>query len=293
MEPFTKGLRPPRLGLSALAGYIILVQCCICDATGGKEVCTWSYNSLHWDLLPLMRHRPLRDYEVHRGSWTFFVNPCTDTLRIPPSCPKAVHAPGYQTLSQGGEEACYILGNLETQTFGLLDEQRPEEGIKITYSAGTQCDGRTSRSMEFHFLCNPAIEFGQPTTVTGECRFVFLWETSLACPFYPNHNTMYLAWGLILLATYLVSFTIYNMKTKGLSGSAAVPHVDYLRALGRFLAYSCRPIFGNRVSSSLPFSPLLLTCTNCSISMRYSERYWILLSCVYAQTSLFDFAQRV
>ena len=29
--------------------------------------------------------------------------------------------------------------------WGLLDENAPESGVKLTYSAGTQCDGRTGR----------------------------------------------------------------------------------------------------------------------------------------------------
>ena len=36
--------------------------------------------------------------------------------------------------------ACVCVG-----VWGLLDENAPESGVKLTYSAGTQCDGRMGR----------------------------------------------------------------------------------------------------------------------------------------------------
>eukprot|EP00291_Cryptomonas_curvata_P021892 CAMPEP_0172160560 /NCGR_PEP_ID=MMETSP1050-20130122/5624_1 /TAXON_ID=233186 /ORGANISM="Cryptomonas curvata, Strain CCAP979/52" /LENGTH=145 /DNA_ID=CAMNT_0012830333 /DNA_START=111 /DNA_END=544 /DNA_ORIENTATION=+ len=119
-------------------------------ASSSESSCSWSYNELHWDFESLVRHRPQRDYKLERGSWNFHFNPCSNTLRVPSACKElhsdAVASPGYQILSKDGEEACYLLGNLDTQEFGLIDEQRPEEGVRLTYRAGTQCDGRTGRS---------------------------------------------------------------------------------------------------------------------------------------------------
>ena len=43
-------------------------------------------------------------------------------------------APGYQTLSKNGEQSCYLLGDVNTGMWGLLDEAKPEEGLKLTVS---------------------------------------------------------------------------------------------------------------------------------------------------------------
>ena len=71
-----------------------------------------SYNNLNWDLTTLIRHKPQRDYVIERGGWKFYMNPCSDTLRTPASCGQQLsrEAPGFQTLSKNGEEACYALG---------------------------------------------------------------------------------------------------------------------------------------------------------------------------------------
>ncbi len=34
--------------------------------------------------------------------------------------------------SQGEEKACYYMGDLNTGVWGLLDESRPEDGVKLT-----------------------------------------------------------------------------------------------------------------------------------------------------------------
>jgi len=42
--------------------------------------------------------------------------------------------------------------------WGLLDENAPESGVKLTYSAGTQCDGRTGRcitKLTLSLVCAP------------------------------------------------------------------------------------------------------------------------------------------
>eukprot|EP00290_Baffinella_frigidus_P028732 CAMPEP_0180241750 /NCGR_PEP_ID=MMETSP0987-20121128/32843_1 /TAXON_ID=697907 /ORGANISM="non described non described, Strain CCMP2293" /LENGTH=138 /DNA_ID=CAMNT_0022208791 /DNA_START=24 /DNA_END=436 /DNA_ORIENTATION=+ len=117
-----------------------------CEGQSGEHSCSWQYNDLHWDLSPLVKHKPSRDYKVDRSNWEFDMNVCANTLRIPPACThqfgdKVQRAPGYQTFTHDGEIACYYMGNVNTR--GLLDEGRPEEGLKLTYKAGTSCDGRT------------------------------------------------------------------------------------------------------------------------------------------------------
>jgi hypothetical protein len=63
---------------------------------------------------------------------------------------------------RNGEVACYYMGNVHTREWALLDEGRPEEGLKLTYRAGTSCDGRTGRSMEHHFICDPSVRPAPP-----------------------------------------------------------------------------------------------------------------------------------
>jgi len=174
------------------------------DGWGG---CEWRYGDLQWDLRGLKRERPQRDYTVARDGWLFYLNVCGDTVRVPKVCSEkygegVLRSPGYQTLSKDGETACYYMGNVNTGVWGLLDESRPEEGLKLTYSSGTKCDARTGRSLEYHFVCDPRKSDSLPTTVAGECRFMVIWETSLACPLGTHRAPGYAFWGLGLVVAY-------------------------------------------------------------------------------------------
>eukprot|EP00960_Hanusia_phi_P069148 767012-Hanusia_phi.AAC.9 len=44
--------------------------------------CRWQYNKLHWDLTPLVRHSPQRDYSVKRDNWEFYMNVCANTIKV-------------------------------------------------------------------------------------------------------------------------------------------------------------------------------------------------------------------
>ena len=57
-------------------------------AVASQETCGWRYNKLHWDLSPLVKKRPQRDYSVVRDSWTFYMNVCQNTARVPLPCSK-------------------------------------------------------------------------------------------------------------------------------------------------------------------------------------------------------------
>mmetsp|Transcript_3858 Transcript_3858/g.9536 ORF Transcript_3858/g.9536 Transcript_3858/m.9536 type:complete len:266 (-) Transcript_3858:8-805(-) len=218
--------------------------------------CRWQYNKLHWDLTPLVRHSPQRDYSVKRDNWEFYMNVCANTIKIPSTCkqqfgPTAQMSPGYQTLHRDGETACYYMGNVHTAKWGLLDENNPEDGIKLTYSAGTKCDAKTGRSIEYHFICDPQIGVGQPVTVAGECRFMVIWQTIYACPFYPTHYPRLLLWSSVAIVLYLLMGFAYNIRNNGMKVSlAAIPHSSSFLALWTWLKYLltslCGFLFGNR-----------------------------------------------
>jgi len=143
-----------------------------------------------------------------------------------------------------GETACYYMGNVNTAVWGLLDENKPEDGVKLTYSAGTKCDGSTGRSMEYHFICDPQVEGpGQPVTVAGECRFMIIWQSQLACPSYPAYSPLLALWAVLLLALYLIVGFAYNVLGNGMPPSlSAVPHSAALAAL----AMLCGECVGGR-----------------------------------------------
>mmetsp|Transcript_12145 Transcript_12145/g.28622 ORF Transcript_12145/g.28622 Transcript_12145/m.28622 type:complete len:257 (-) Transcript_12145:81-851(-) len=205
-------------------------------ASASQHSCKWSYKSLHWDLSPLI-HQPsaIQDYQISRGAWMFDMNVCANTNTIPAVCqgPDRRPAPGYQTLVKDGERACYVMGNVNTGVWSLLDENKPEDGVKLTYSAGTKCDGRTGRSMEYHFICDPQVDGpGEPVTVAGECRFMIIWQTKFACPTYPAYSPLLAVWGLVLLGVYLVGGFVYNVCGRGEPISiGAVPHSEAIMAL--------------------------------------------------------------
>ncbi|KAJ1479679.1 hypothetical protein T484DRAFT_1813393, partial [Baffinella frigidus] len=54
-----------------------------------------------------------------------------------------------------GDGVCYYMGQLRTGKWSLLDPRHPGVGLKLTYTGGSECDGDTDRSTEFHFECNP------------------------------------------------------------------------------------------------------------------------------------------
>ena len=126
-----------------------------------------------------------------------------------------------------------IAGDLETQEFGLLDEERPEEGVKLTYRAGTQCDGRTGRSLEHRLLCDPAAPAaGEPVAITGDCRFVVTWQTALACPARPRSVAAFAACAVAAVVAYVVAGCLCNAYL----GRAAVPYTAHARALAGLVA---------------------------------------------------------
>ncbi|EKX33877.1 hypothetical protein GUITHDRAFT_147604 [Guillardia theta CCMP2712] len=233
------------------------------DSTGEHE-CRWKYNQLHWDLTPLIRHSPQRDYRVKRDRWEFYLNVCANTIKVkgpaysppaqveqvPSTCkqqfgPTAERSPGYQTLQHDGETACYYMGNVHTAKWGLLDENNPEDGVKLTYSAGTKCDAKTGRSIEYHFICDPQIGVGQPVTVAGECRFMVIWQTIYACPFYPTHYPRLLLWSSVAIVLYLLMGFAYNIRNNGMKVSlAAIPHSSSFLALWAWLKYLVMSLFG-------------------------------------------------
>ena len=130
------------------------------------------------------------------------------------------------------KSASFETGNLETQEFGLIDEERPEEGVKLTYRAGTQCDGRTGRSLEYHLLCNPAMPIGEPAAIAGDCRFIVTWETALACPIRPRSVAAYAACAAAAILMYLVAAFLCN----GFRSRDAAPRTAHVRAAAGLLA---------------------------------------------------------
>jgi hypothetical protein len=104
--------------------------------------------------------------------------------------------------------------------------------VKLTYRAGTQCDGRTGRSLEYHFLCNPALPAGEPAAIAGDCGFIVTWETALACPLRPRSVATYVACAVAAVLAYLVAAFLCN----AFRGRDSTPRNAHLRAAAGFLA---------------------------------------------------------
>ena len=43
-------------------------------------------------------------------------------------------------------------------TWVVVGSRRPEAGLKLKYTGGSQCDGDTQRSTEYRFECNPEVQ---------------------------------------------------------------------------------------------------------------------------------------
>jgi len=140
--------------------------------------------------------------------------------------PKAV---GYQTA----DGVCYSMGDLSTGQWSLLNNKKPRQGLKLTYTGGSQCDGFTYRSVEYHFECDPTAGIGVPRAVFGDCEFVVLWKTAHACASRPS-----MIWPVFFLAflgitAYLLGRFIYNIRVKQmLLDWEAVPHIRLVRMIG-------------------------------------------------------------
>eukprot|EP00286_Rhodomonas_abbreviata_P006589 CAMPEP_0181318460 /NCGR_PEP_ID=MMETSP1101-20121128/17015_1 /TAXON_ID=46948 /ORGANISM="Rhodomonas abbreviata, Strain Caron Lab Isolate" /LENGTH=68 /DNA_ID=CAMNT_0023425925 /DNA_START=67 /DNA_END=270 /DNA_ORIENTATION=- len=61
-----------------LVVLLVLLDHLLPAAGDYEHACQWSYNRLHWDLSPLVRHAPAPSYTVHRNAWTFTLNVCAD-----------------------------------------------------------------------------------------------------------------------------------------------------------------------------------------------------------------------
>mmetsp|Transcript_71779 Transcript_71779/g.149914 ORF Transcript_71779/g.149914 Transcript_71779/m.149914 type:complete len:330 (+) Transcript_71779:213-1202(+) len=173
------------------------------------------------------------DYHVHRNDDDFYLNVCKNVMRKPAECSnlfggdRNVHPSiGYQTA----DGVCYYMGQLRTGRWSLLDSSRPEAGLKLTYTGGSQCDGSTERSTEYRFECNADAGKGEPVAVFGDCDFVVTWETALACPVKGTPLLTFLFWAVMAFAAYLFFGFLYNVRfTNAEADWEAVPHIHYLR----------------------------------------------------------------
>lgn len=81
---------------------------------------------------------------------------------------------------------CYGIGTSESKQFAYLDDDNPDEGVKVTYKDGTKC-GNKPRTFEVNFHCSDqsndandnVIEPGEDT-----CHYIIDYNTVKACPSY-------------------------------------------------------------------------------------------------------------
>eukprot|EP00287_Rhodomonas_sp_CCMP768_P008112 CAMPEP_0196748280 /NCGR_PEP_ID=MMETSP1091-20130531/72961_1 /TAXON_ID=302021 /ORGANISM="Rhodomonas sp., Strain CCMP768" /LENGTH=328 /DNA_ID=CAMNT_0042095567 /DNA_START=85 /DNA_END=1071 /DNA_ORIENTATION=+ len=175
------------------------------------------------------------DYHVHRDDNDFYLNVCKNVMRKPAECVnlfggerEVKSSIGYQTA----DGVCYYMGQLRSGRWSLLDSRRPDAGLKLTYTGGSQCDGDTQRSTEYRFECNPEAGKGEPVAVFGDCDFVVTWETALACPVQQAGFFTFLLWAGVVVAAYLFGGFLYNVRFRHADADAdAIPHIHYLRWL--------------------------------------------------------------
>eukprot|EP01016_Furgasonia_blochmanni_P047003 TRINITY_DN6853_c0_g1_i1.p1 TRINITY_DN6853_c0_g1~~TRINITY_DN6853_c0_g1_i1.p1 ORF type:complete len:318 (+),score=62.39 TRINITY_DN6853_c0_g1_i1:110-955(+) len=220
---------------------------------GGPERCTWTdpVSGNFYDLSSLykkdgyvVRKDESQDAEA-QGVFAvqFFFNVCGNH---PGSCRNTPSA-AYAVLEVLGEltDACEILGYNEQNKFQLMDSDDPDVGVQLSYAGGDPCideknpTSSGSRSINFRFECD---ESGNSDFVTlknkKKCASEFRVLTPAGCPVRgfslsrflksPSKILMFL---IVTLALYLAAGTIFNMKTKGMQGAEAVPHIDMWREL--------------------------------------------------------------
>uniref|UniRef100_A0A6U6CFP7 Autophagy-related protein 27 n=2 Tax=Guillardia theta TaxID=55529 RepID=A0A6U6CFP7_GUITH len=199
-------------------------------------------NVYDWDLSQLQNSnekcttRHCRDYSLTRGDEVFFFNICRNTMNLPDECIALYKDPskiprgiGYQTA----DGVCYKMGDASRARWSLLDPRRPSRGVKLDYGGGSRCDGKTSRSISFHFECDRTLSVGRPIAVYGDCEFVVRWRTGYACPRKPSTFLPIFFWVLVAVGLYLIAVFYYNVRYRNLPASMeSFPHIKEIRLLG-------------------------------------------------------------
>jgi hypothetical protein len=124
-------------------------------------------------------------------NYTYVFNVCAPVGQKPSLCDdvdkQAATAPAYQ-ISQR-ENWCFRLGNTEEDLkWGLVDEDEPSTGIKMTYHGGDACPdfgGDVTRKLSVNFLCAPELgmqEFEEEKVTEEKCHYSLSIKSIFGCP---------------------------------------------------------------------------------------------------------------
>jgi hypothetical protein len=103
------------------------------------------------------------------------------------------HAPAIQVFrsSLGNYDECEIVGRLKTRYVNLMDQRRPDYGIKVTYAHGAVCEtnsGVSQRRIVFKLYCPAEGEEAEEelrlvkSTFTKNCHTYFTIKAPVGCP---------------------------------------------------------------------------------------------------------------
>lgn len=134
--------------------------------------------------------------EMKQKSNTFFVKPCGTYKSSEPKCQelKFDNAAGYQVTEDVEKDGtitktCFSIGSSKEPKFSLLDNENPDEGVKVIYEGGTPdfCKPEKPRSLEVNFHCSTQSnemynDVDEPDE--GKCSYVMHYNTVHACPKY-------------------------------------------------------------------------------------------------------------
>lgn len=170
-------------------------------------------------------------------------------------------------------ETCEVLGKNEAseQTIAHIDSNKPDLGLKITYSNGDTCTGSEnpiengkSRKVSFLIYCadHQSTEFVQTkinsNTIT-KCSLEFSIKSPAGCHIGYGTSSLkksaiILLWVLVLFIIYSVLGLAYNVKYKGKNGIEAFPNIGFWRE------------FPGLVKDGIKFS-----CDKMSVGMNFAK----------------------
>ncbi|MCQ2817143.1 MAG: autophagy-related protein 27 [archaeon] len=139
-------------------------------------------------------------------------------------------------------DTCEILGKLEQNEVGLLDQKNPNKGIYVLYKGGDICEsGQLNlngkpRQTKFSIHCarkedyNFKLDLPGETQGTTKCLLEFKINSPAGCPggaYSGGLASKILIWLLIISLIYIIAGMVYNYKKFNLKGVDGIPNKDF------------------------------------------------------------------
>jgi hypothetical protein len=211
------------------------VNCCTVSVDSGANGVT-----VDFDLSSLERPYGLTWTDRYTGV-TYDATVCNSARIMSSKC-------SIQNAVAMESDTCKAYGRYDTLMLtDFMDENRPENGVILSYGGGANCQSSTSAksSAVFMIACeqsprNPDNMLFKVESSPDGCQHIFYFQGPAGCGKTQKSSTggggsssssggMIFLYCLLALAAYFGLGWVYNSQVEGAEGVDAVPHIDYLR----------------------------------------------------------------